>query len=105
MVSAHTLLCCPLCKGDIDETLKCSSCGERYDLMEGVYVMISSKLTHEEWRWNRSGFSQEKMAESGQQYKSYVNKETREAKEIWLSERERSEKVDLSLTNRQNNCF
>ena len=86
MISAYTLLCCPICKTAVDEALMCSSCKEGYALIEGVYVMIGSKLSHKEWRWDKSIFSDRKIEKLKQQYKRYINKETRDAQKIWLNE-------------------
>ncbi|MGB3341635.1 MAG: class I SAM-dependent methyltransferase [bacterium] len=48
--------------------------------------MISDKLSHKKWRWDKSIFSDMKMEKLMQQYRRYVNKETREAQKIWLNE-------------------
>lgn len=50
--------------------------------------MISDKLSHKEWRWDKSIFSDIKMEKLRQQYRRYINKETREAQKIWLKEME-----------------
>jgi len=48
--------------------------------------MINDKLSHKEWRWDKSIFSDMKMEKLRQQYRRYINKETREAQKIWLNE-------------------
>ncbi|GAG72873.1 unnamed protein product [marine sediment metagenome] len=82
MISAYKLLCCPLCKSAVTEELKCLTCGEKYTLIDDVYVIINPKLSGKEWKWNESIFSQERE-KLHQQYRSFINEETRKAQKVW----------------------
>lgn len=82
MISAYRLLCCPLCKSAVTEELKCLICGEKYTLIDGVYVIINPKLSGKEWKWNESILSQERE-KLHQQYRSFINEETRKAQKVW----------------------
>lgn len=86
MNSIYKLLCCPLCKSAVTKDLKCLSCGEKYTLIDDVYVMITPKLSGKEWKWDQTIFSEEKIAKMKQQYKSYINEETKNAQQIWWNE-------------------
>jgi ubiquinone/menaquinone biosynthesis C-methylase UbiE len=54
--------------------------------MNDVHIMVSQKLSSKEWRWNQSIFSDEKMTKTREEYRGYLNKETRNAQEIWRTE-------------------
>ena len=82
MISAHKLLCCPLCRSAVTEELKCLSCAEQYSLREGVYVMVNQALSANEWKWDERHLSEE-GEESPHPYGSFINQETRDAQRIW----------------------
>jgi len=86
MIALHQILQCPLCKIDINKNLECSKCGEKYVLMNDVYVLLNQKLSDKEWKWNQSLFSNDKMEKMVKEYRSYFNDETKTAQEIWWSE-------------------
>lgn len=55
-------------------------------MKDGVYLMISPKMSEKEWKWEQTIFSEKRMKKLNQQYKRYINKETRDAQKIWLNE-------------------
>lgn len=82
----HNLLCCPVCKGNVDKELKCLSCGNKYRLIDDVYMMIDPELSKKEWQWDEKIFNRKKINNLLKQYKNYLNKETKNAQRIWLRE-------------------
>jgi len=95
MTSISEILACPLCKTRLDENLACRTCGEKYNFTNGLYIMINKKISPNEWKWNPSLFTEEKMAKLSEEYRSQLNEETKNAQMVWWN------KMEVYLANFQ----
>ncbi len=83
MIQAYEILACPLCKKPLSEHLECLTCGEKYAFTNGLYIMINRRVSAKEWKWNSSVFTEGKMAKVSEEYRSYINEETKSAEKDW----------------------
>lgn len=77
------ILCCPVCKGSLTENLICTNCTRTYYMIDGIYVLIDPDTSQKEWKWDSTIFTAEKMKKVSQEYRSYINEETKNAQKIW----------------------
>ena len=89
MLQVSEILQCPVCATSINQLLECPICGEKYVVMNDVYLMVNKKLSHKEWKWDQSVFTEEKMRSQKEKYQSYLNEETKNAQIIWWAEMNR----------------
>lgn len=86
MVSVLSLLCCPVCRGNILPDMRCAGCGEQFRLEKGVYRMVSPKVTVFDGCWNEDDWLEEydpAKDEIGKTYRDKLNDETRKARDVW----------------------
>jgi ubiquinone/menaquinone biosynthesis C-methylase UbiE len=86
MIAAHKLLQCPICRANVNESLECSKCGERYAFINDVYIFVNQKLSNKEWKWDQSVLSDDKMRKKLEEYRNYLNEGTKTAQDIWWLE-------------------
>lgn len=77
------ILCCSVCRGSLTKNLICTNCARAYSMIESVYVLIDPDTYQKEWKWDPTIFTEEKMTKVDQEYRSYINEETKNAQKIW----------------------
>lgn len=86
MIDIRNLLCCPVCKGELNRALKCSSCSREYDSKDGIFVMLDPELSKVEWKWDEDQFDSKIRKEKDIEYRGYFNEATIKAHERWWKE-------------------
>lgn len=93
MKKIQDLLMCPICKCDLSEKLECKKCGNKYFYENGVFDVVSPKLSsNQEILWKITDDMIENHIEAAKQkdndnacikdYNAHKNKETLEAQRI-----------------------
>lgn len=83
MIQVYEILACPLCKKPLSEQLECLTCGEKYAFTDGLYIMINKRISAKEWKWDPSVFTEGKMAKVSEEYRGYIDEETKSAQKPW----------------------
>ncbi len=90
MISVNDIICCPVCRGGLDAELRCRGCGERFALEDGIYRLVSLKVSDmteftgdKDWDGEyKPGVDQD---ENGKTYSDYLNEETKAARDAWAA--------------------
>lgn len=85
MANIYEILRCPVCRGRIDQGLRCADCGGQYRECEGVPVLISPSVTKCRSCWDSVDFAAGRAESMMETYRRFLNPQTREAREAWIA--------------------
>lgn len=90
MVSVDDIICCPVCRGGLDAELRCRGCGEGFALKDGIYRLVSPKVSDlTEFTGDKDWDGEYKpggdLDENGKTYSDYLNEETKAARDAWAA--------------------
>lgn len=88
MIAIAPLLCCPVCRGELDQAFRCRGCGEQFAFKDDIYRLVSPKVTDmKEFTGDKDWDGEYKpgvdVDENGKRYSDYLNEETKKAREVW----------------------